>query len=532
VSDSTIDRAQVGAILRATLRRATRGKMLSGRSGKPRGLVFLLIMYAALGFVIGLVAFGGVNVFTFSLLIFAYTFLTAGMTLVAESSTLLFDARENDILGHRPVHPRTLFLAKTLGMLTFAALVCAAINVAPMITGLWCKDARWWYPAAHLLTLAFLVLFSASTVVFVYALLARLVSRRTFDTVASWAQVAVQAVLIISYQLVPRLIDRFQDFRLDSANAWLLVLPPTWFAALEDLLMGHGAGPRTIALSAAAVLVTPLIFWAALRYLAGDWARQIAALGETPVAPRPEARARRPSGFAIERLFGPWLRDPVERGSFRLAAAYLTRDRDVRMRIYPSLATILVFAVIAIVDRKMGPHFGSFMSIFLAGTLPATVMMTFKMSPEYAASDVFRYTPIAGTASVFHGVRKAVLVLLVIPSLVVASAILWFGLPDHTSLRLVLPALLAMPTLSLMDGLAGDYIPLSLPPTGGRQGAINVMLIVAGLVWNGLLLGGAFFADSRGMFWPMVGVEIAALAIVHPLLLRGIRVRTLRREGE
>ncbi|MBI1795446.1 MAG: hypothetical protein HYR74_00170 [Candidatus Eisenbacteria bacterium] len=531
-----IDRAQVRAILRTTIRRATRGKMLAGRSGRPRGLVFMLVMYGALGFVIGLTAFSGLNVFTFSLLIFAYTFLTAGMTLIAESSTLLFDARENDILGHRPIHPRTLLLAKGLGMVAFAAMVCAAINAAPMFTGLGTRDARWWYPLAHLASVILLVLFSASAVVFVYALLARLVSRRTFDTVASWSQVAVQAVLIVSYQLVPRMMDRFQNFGLETANPWLMALPPAWFAALTDLMIGGHHGPRTIALAVVAVLATPLIVWAAMRYLAADYARQIAALGETAVdarraadpAPAADARPARARGFALDRLFKPWMRDPVERGAFRLMTAYLARDRDIRMRIYPSLATVLVFAVIAIVDRKMGPHYGSLMAVFLAGTLPATVMMTFKMSPEYAASDVFRYAPLAGTASVFHGVRKAVLVLLVAPSLLAAGAILWFGLSDHSSLRLAIPALIAMPTLSLMGGLAGDYVPLSLPPTGGRQGSINVGLMFAGMLWNGLFLLGAYLAERNGVFWPMVGVEAAVLVILHPLLLRGIRVRALR----
>ena len=96
----------------------------------------------------------------------------------------------------------------------------------------------------------------------------------------------------------------------------------------------------------------------------------------------------------------------------------------------------------------------------------------------------------------------------------------------------MIPALLALPTMSLLDGLAGDYIPLSLPPTGGRQGAINVGMVVVGLLWNGAFLVGAFLADRAGMFWVLVGVELMVLAVVHPLMLRGIRVRALKREGE
>lgn len=524
------DGEQVAAIVRVALRRATRGQALAGRGGKPRGLIFLLVLYTALGLIIGMTAFSRPNVFTYGLLIWSYTFVTAGMTLVAEASTLLFDARENDILGHRPIHPRTLFMARTTSMLAFAGLVCTAINLFPAFFGLAASGARWWYPVAHLATLALLVCFSTAAVVFVYAALSRLVNRAAFDTVASWSQVAVQAVLIVSYQLVPQFMDRLENLRIATAHPALLALPPAWFSALMDLLMGGGAGARSLALAALAVAGTPLLVWGALRYLADDYARQVAALSEMPVTRRTGGRP--PRRFALDRWLGPWLRDPVERGAFRLTTAYLARDRDIRMRTYPSLATVLVFAVLAIIGSDVGPRYGAFMAVLFAGTLPTTALMTFKMSPNHAAADLFRYAPIRGTAPVFHGVRKAVLVLLVVPSLAVTAAILWFGLDDHRPMLLALPAVLAVPTLSLIDGLAGDYLPLSMPPAGGRQGTINLAVVAVGLFGGGVFLGGALIAERFGHLWTMVAVELVALAIVHPLLVRFIRRRRLKREGE
>ncbi|MEK7329812.1 MAG: hypothetical protein AAB113_03325, partial [Candidatus Eisenbacteria bacterium] len=368
----------------------------------------------------------------------------------------------------------------------------------------------------------------------VYALLAGLVSRRTFDNLASWSQVGVTVVLIVCYQLVPRLMDRVQGVRIDEAHPLLLALPPTWFAALSMAMMGTDLGSRTIALAALAVLVTPLFGWAALRYLAADYARQVAALGETAVTARKPAEmtVRAGHGRRLDALLRVWLRDPVERGAFRLAAAYLTRDRDMRMRIYPTLATVLIFPVIAILDRRTGAHYGAIMSLVFAGTLSATAMMTLKMSPQFAAADLFRYAPIAGTAALFHGVRKAALFFLVAPCLLFAGAILWFGLPERHSLLMTLPALMTLPTLSLLDGLAGDYLPLSQPAVGGRQGAINVGVMVIGTLWVGIFIGLAFAADHYRLFWHLVAAEALLLPILHALLLRGIRVRRLRPEGE
>ncbi len=524
------DPVQVKAILRATLRRAMRGGMMASRSGKPRGLIFLLVMYAVLGLVIGLLAFNHPDVFSFSLLIWSFTFLTAGMTMVSESSTLLFDPRENDILGHRPIHPRTLLLAKSLGLILLSLLLGLAVNLVPMFTGLVTTGARPWFPLAHLVSLAVIVFFTAAVVVFVYGLLARVVSRRTFDTVASWSQVGVTVLLIVSYQMVPRLMDRAQGFHLDAAHPALLLLPPTWFAALTQVMMGSELSARMLAMASVAVLATPLLGWAALRHLAGDYARQVAALGETPVEAKPPAHAAaRAAGVRGGGLLRFWLRDPVERGAFRLAAAYMARDRDVRMRLYPQLAGFLVLVLIATLDRKTGARYGSILCLYVAGTLPASAMMTLKMSPQYAAADLFRYAPIAGTAAIFHGVRKAILVFLVAPCLLASGTAIWLVQTDHHTLLVTLPALMALPTLSLVNGLAGDYLPLSLAPISGRQGAINVGIMLIGGVWLAVFSVLAILGDRYGWFWELIGLEAAALALIHPLLLRGIRVRALSR---
>jgi hypothetical protein len=525
------DMAQVRAIVGATLRRATRGRMEAGRLGRPRGLIFVLVMYAVLGLLLGLLAFSHTDVFTFSLVVCAYTFLVAGMAMVGESSALLFDPAENDILGHRPIHPRTLLLAKSVGMVALALAMGLAINLLPMFFGLVVRGARWWFPIAHLVTLVLLVLFSTAVVVFAYALLARLVSRRAFDTIASWSQVMVTAVLIASYQIVPRLMDRMQGFRIDAANPVLLFLPPAWFASLTQLMLGADAGPRTLGMAAAALLTTPLIGWAALRHLAGDYTRQLAALSETPVA-APAPAAVRTRGVKIDALLGPWLRDPVERASFRLAMAYLTRDRDVRMRVYPTLALFVVFPAIAIIDRSQGMRFGVLLSVYFAATVPTSVMMTLKSSPHFAAADLFRYAPIAGTASIFHGIRKASLVLITMPALLVSGVMLWFGLPDHHTMLSAVPALMAFPTLSLTAGLSGDYMPLSLPPAAGRQGAIHVGAMIFGGLGGVVLVTLGILGDKYHWFWRLLLGEAVALAILHPLLLQGIRVRRLRREGE
>ncbi|HTM57959.1 MAG TPA: hypothetical protein VL123_06030, partial [Candidatus Udaeobacter sp.] len=105
----SVDRAQLGALLRTIFRVRTRVRRSIGR-GRPRGLIFLIVVYAIMGAFTGMIAFLDVDVFTYSLVMGSMTMFLAGMTMVAESSQLLFNTQEHDILGHRPVGPRTLLL--------------------------------------------------------------------------------------------------------------------------------------------------------------------------------------------------------------------------------------------------------------------------------------------------------------------------------------------------------------------------------------------------------------------------------------
>ncbi len=529
----SIDPRQLRALLRATLRMRmhTGGRMLAPRSRKPRGLIFLLVMYALMGLFVGLLAFMRVDVFTFSLIVLGTTLFLAGLTVIAESVNLLFGVEENDVLGHRPIHPRTLLLSKALSLFGLTLLLMLALNLFPMFFGLAARGAPGWFPLTHLLTIALEALFCAGAVVFVYALLTRLVGRERFDSIATWSQVGVSVLFIFGYQIIPRVVDRAQGLHIRPTTPFLALLPPAWFASLDSLLAGSGSGPAMIGMAATGLAVTALLSYAAVGRLASDYAARLASLSETPVRAS-KARAL-PGRSAAPRPMHPllraWMRDPVERGAFRLAAAYMRRDREIRMRLYPSLASILVFPLLPLLTPDSGSVSAPLLTVFMAGTLPMTALMTLKVSAQHAAADVFHFAPLRGTAPVFHGVRKAAILYLMLPALAVSWLILWSTVRDHERLLMTLPALVPLPTYSLIGGLMGDYLPLSVPPTVGRQGAANLGAMLIGGLSVGLLTALAWVARRHGWFWHLVAVETVVVAIVHLLLLRGIRARPLAR---
>ncbi len=533
VPPDRIDGAQLRALLKTIFRVRTRSRPRLGRGGKPRGLIFQIAVYAVMGALAGLLAFIPVDVFTFAMVMGGLTLFVAGMTMVAESGELLFSVQEHDILGHRPVGPRTLLLSRALALFALTLTLTFSLNLVPLALGLHATGAQPWFPLAHFTAITLLSLFCSGVVVFVYVLLTRLVGRERFDSFASWLQLGVSVTFILGYQIIPRMIDRAHGFHVAPEAPWLALLPPAWFAALETLL--NGAVPehtvvRLLPMAATGLAATVAVAVAAVYWLAGDYARRVSALSETPLKPVRErvlvaASLRGRSGL-FARLLGSWMPDPVERAAFGLAAAYMRRDRDIRMRLYPSLASYLVFPLLAIIDPRKG-SFAPVMTMVMAGMLTASTMMTLKVSAQFAASDVFHYAPLAGTASLFHGVRKAALLFMTVPVVLISSAILIFAVHDRDWLIAIVPALVLMPTLSLVEGLAGDYLPLSLPPAAGRQSGILIGLYLVSAVLVGGLSVLGWFARRHGWFVPLLGVEVVLVVMLHVLLLRGIRARPL-----
>src|SRR6188474_1153903 len=99
-NQSTIDREQLRALLKCYWRLSTRGRVARAMGGgKPRGIIFLLVMYLFVGLMTGIIAFSAhIDLFTYTIIVHAMTFAVVGMAVTSESGDILFNANESDVL--------------------------------------------------------------------------------------------------------------------------------------------------------------------------------------------------------------------------------------------------------------------------------------------------------------------------------------------------------------------------------------------------------------------------------------------------
>src|SRR5262249_55858250 len=403
-------------------------------------------------------------------------------------------------------------------------------NLFPACFGMAIAGARVWFPAIHLLSMTVLCVFCAASVICTYGLVIRFLDREKFDNFAAWSQVAMSILFIGGYQIVPRLMASFEDLSFTPYAKYLFPLPPAWFAGIDSFV----AGDQSVAfgmLGLVGLLLTGALVYAAIGKLAPSYGEGLTRLSESRTAAKPKVvpGAARPFSNPILRW---WLRDPVERWSFRLAAAYMRRDRDIKLRLYPSLTIFLIFPLLNLLDRNRH-GFSAFlplMTVWLLGMMPLQALQTLQMSQHYLAADIFAIAPLASAAPVFHGVPKAIICYLLVPALLIVVILIAYLAPGGVQgLVLALPGAVALPVLSLVPALTHQYLPLSRPVTRGEQSSGNMVLMFFTMIAMAGVLVAAYAAWVFGIIWYVLVVETVVAALLYVALNRTIRKRAMVR---
>ncbi len=515
----------------AVLRRLFLTLFLRGRSSRglrkstaPQSigskLALTLVIYVLFG---GMLAGGLMSqpVFVVSLFLHSATAVFLGMFVASSAGEVLFNKEEADILLHRPVAPRTMLWAKVRVLVEVSLWLAGAFNLAGFFVGAFRAETGWLFPIAHALSTTLEALFCTGGVVLVYQLCLRWFGRERLDGLMTTAQVIFAIAFVVGGQVVPRLMFRFEGVIGLSVQSWWVGLVPTaWFAGFDDALAGSGATSSWM-LAGLGVAATAGVLWLAFGKLAEDYETGLQRLGETRSRPKRQGGGRR---WADVLVSAPplrwWLRDSVSRASFLLVTAYLARDRDVKLRIYPGLAPMMIMPIVFLLPAAggqgsgFGKEFGIAFSSAYLGMVPMMSLNMLQYSQQWQASDIFRAAPMAGPVALCNGARRAVLCFLTLPMLAVFGLITRLMHHDNSTLLLLLPGVIALPIYALVPCLLGEAVPLSKPTEEAKstgRGLVMLVMMIPSFAVSGI----ACWAWSTGWFWWFVLGEAVVVAVAY-----------------
>lgn len=480
----------------------------------PRSIAAKLSQSLFISAMCGLMALGlyKYSPFVLSVYLHAMTFTLTGMMLAGTTGGILFNKEEADILLHRPVEMKDLLRAKISVLLEYSLWISLAFNLVGFGVGLIMPGGGWRFVLAHFLSVIMESIFCAGCVVTVYQLCLRWCGRERLENVITFAQVGLTVLFVLSSQFLPQVALRGGlDHLVETYSNWLILLPPAWFAEFDHLISGTFAW-HSILSATLAVVGTLFVVWLAFAKLANEFEGGLQKLSEHTTRVAVPASGRR----WVDRIadFGPmrwWLRDPVQRASFVLTSVYLTRDRDAKLRIYPSVLPMMVMPFILMFNELNGPPgqpsgFGLAMVGAFLGQIPALAIATLNQSQQWQASEIFQIAPLAGPGAICHGARKAVLAFMMLPISCVMIAISFLIAKDLSTAPLLIPGLLMAPINSLLPYLEDKSTPLSHPVVQAKA-QVNLWATVATMFLSLFVAMFGFMAWIGGVFPWFIGAE-------------------------
>jgi len=490
-----VDYPQFRAILglKLTLDRKRPRPAWGTREGPGKRLdpfVVNLILYSAFGFVpVGVIASAGSPLVAFTV-VHSFVLVMVGLGLVSDFSSVLLETRDQQILGARPVAPKTLLAARLAHIVVYLALLSGSLAAGSLIV----IAVRYGVVALLLpLTLALGNVLVLAATGALYLLVMRYFDQERVRDVIVYVQIVVVMTWMFGYQILPRLIDMKALATTDIAGRWWTYLyPPAWLAGLLDLATGRSGPPQWILATLA--LVGPAVAFVALDRLGPSFrVAPVAAHRRRPRKPRRVVFHQR-----LAALFRRW---PATRAGFELTWQLCAGDRQFKLRTYPAMAMIFIFGFVALRPNQGLEELVASLAqsvrylplLYLSAILAPAAISEARNSETPAAAWIYWSAPIARPGALLAGALMAVLMQLVMPAfgLLAAVCLAIWGL--NVLADVVLAAGVTWLTSVLFAWWEERYFPFSCPvsvrQTSGRLGRLVLLALVpllAGFIHWGL----------------------------------------------
>jgi ABC-2 type transport system permease protein len=401
----------------------------------PMGVIFVTLVF---GIFYGLLLVFFDKPLVGQTVYFSVFMVLMSLTLITDFTSVLFDVRDQYIIGPRPVNDRTVAFARILHISIYV-MKLALLQGLPGMIIVGFVDGPLATPLFFFQIIE-ATLLSILLVNVIYLILMRLVSPRRFKDIISYIQIGFSISIFVAYYLLPRLINmsRLGNFDL-LKHQFAYFLPPVWIAAFNEVFLHHSRSNLVTSLMAFVGVTVPLVgIWFVARVLAPGFNRRLSVIAMSDGAgDQPKITKVQNTGL-VDRLADFVARDPIENAGFRITWKLAARTREFKMRVYPQFAFVPVYFIYfslntkgdSLAERyyKLQQGKGYIFLIYLCIIVLSAILQQISQSEKYKASWVYYALPINKPGKVLAGMYKAIITLYFFPYclvLSVASVVIW-----------------------------------------------------------------------------------------------------------
>lgn len=440
-------------------------------------------------------------------LLFSVVMFMIMSTLISDFSSVMLDLRDKNILFSKPVNRRTLSMAKSIHILIYLLTVTLTFTGPSLIASLFVQGPLFFliYGAAVILMDCFILVFTA----LLYLMILRFFDGEKLKDMINYVQIILSIGVTVGAQLIPRLFD-ISEMGIHFKSAWWnFLLAPVWFAAPFEWLVAGTKSTRLAELSMLA-LVVPLVLLVTYIRLMPMFERSLQKLAE-------QSAGGKDSGRLSRLLSGLFCRSREEGMFFRFTWSMMKNERDFKLKVYPSIGLSMVLPFIFIFNQIWSGDMAvlrsskAYLFIYFSAMLLLTAIQMLRYSASYKGAWIYKAIPLPGTAAVYGGMLKAVLLRLLLPLFAVEAVVfIWlFGG------RIIADMFAVLLALSMYSVICYRMMPKALPFSEKYEAAKQSEYKGISFALLFILMGQAGLHYLFTLFFPGIYIYLVILAAAN-----------------
>ena len=461
-------------------------------SGDGNNMLKSLWMYALFSIMPGIMAFVPIPLFTKISIIMGISMFLIMSTMISDFSSVLLDIRDKNILMAFPVDAKTLSAAKLVHICIYLSLITGSLNFIPLIGIAYSEGIL-----VALLLLVMLV-FMVMVVIFLTSLMYVLVLKK-FDgeklkDLISSIQIMLTVAMTLGYQVVARMFE-FSDVHVQfTPKWWTLLLPPTWFAAPFALLSGE-RGFLYILLALMGLCLPVVFIVLHFKVITPLFEANLVKLNTSEKVVSKAYNRRQARVKWLSKIF---CRTKDEQAAFQFGYRMLSSERELKQKVYPSMALSIVFPFIlgaTLVSDTGGisqalaafKTSNQYLWIYFSVLILPSVFIFVGRSKYYKGAWLYKVLPIEDPYPVISGTYKSAIIKFGVPPFFITALLMvslaGFRVIPHMGIAFINTIFMVL----IISMLNGTSLPFSRSFQVTQDGHMKGSL--AGMVCTGLLGG-------------------------------------------
>ena len=401
----------------------TLDKRKNNSSENKNSLMQSVILYLVIGLVASRIIVMPIDIMTKMTVLFALIFVMLLTCFITDFSSVILDTYDRHIIGITDVKDITLNMAKIVHIIIYISIISLSISAFSIIMILMAYNIGFCLLFILCMILMDFLLIMMTSVI--YYLLIKIFKGEKLKDVLNLFQIFMILVFSIMYYFITSSLSDIQINYTFSINAYDLFIPFMWFASLFCVIF-YGKIQTLYIIMAILGIIVPILSILIYIKLTPAFERNLDKLEQVSYN---EKDSKSKKSF-VSKLANKICKNNEEKSFFEFIYTNLSRDREFKTRVYPTLASGIIMPLVLLFvtyDRSISimeylkslSTTNNFLNIYLAVILLQNCILLLKYSKEYEASFIYDVLPISKKKNIYSAEFKVIIIKLFVPIFII-----------------------------------------------------------------------------------------------------------------